>query len=68
MPTFLLTSAEDPTTLFDLAVCLGEGTYGEVWKATHKKTKQTFAVKIVEYKQYEMEDLEQEMMILRDSK
>lgn len=50
MSEFKLTDDEltrDPATIFDLTEKLGEGSYGSVFRATHKKTKQIVAVKIV---------------------
>jgi serine/threonine protein kinase len=54
----------DPTQLFDTDISLGQGTYGEVFKATHKKSKKIVAMKVTERKD-EMLDLEQEILILR---
>jgi len=41
-------SKQDPEELFDLMSCLGEGTYGTVWRGKNKKTGELVAVKVIE--------------------
>ena len=59
----------DPSTAFDTSnmVVLGQGTFGEVYKAVYRATGRAFAVKIAELKKDpdESRDAEQEIMILR---
>ena len=39
--------SEDPEDLFSIDLCLGEGTYGSVWKGKDKRTNTNVAVKII---------------------
>ena len=57
----------DPSKLFDLSLCLGEGTFGSVWRATEILSQDVFAVKIVENKEEDAEDIMQELDILKAS-
>lgn len=56
----------DPTKLYNLLECLGEGTYGTVWTGMDKSSKRTCAVKIVKIDD-DLEEIEQEIAIMKDS-
>ena len=56
----------DPGKVFDMDIAIGEGTYGEVFKAIIRETGKDCAIKVTEKTtDEEMIDLEQEIMILR---
>jgi len=56
----------DPSKVFDMDVAIGEGTYGEVFKAIIRENGKDCAIKVTEKTtDEEMIDLEQEIMILR---
>lgn len=42
---------KDPTVEFALVEKLGQGSYGSVWKATHRKSGGAFAVKVLKMDQ-----------------
>eukprot|EP00040_Diaphanoeca_grandis_P032970 m.200843 g.200843 ORF g.200843 m.200843 type:complete len:825 (-) comp32777_c0_seq1:194-2668(-) len=55
----------DPTNLFDLIEVVGTGTYGEVFKARHKRTGELTAVKVLELIEDEEEEIKVEVDVLR---
>eukprot|EP00945_MAST-04E_sp_MAST-4E-sp1_P007436 g7436.t1 len=59
-------SKQDPDDIFDLEEKLGEGSYGNVFKGSHKKSKAPVAVKIIAVQQGGWEELKKEIQILRD--
>jgi len=56
----------DPSKLFELKDCLGEGTYGMVWVATEKATGRDMALKIVPIDN-DLEEIEQECEVMKIS-
>jgi serine/threonine protein kinase len=64
---FGILNSGDPTAVFEMDVALGQGTYGEVFRAKHKATHKEWAVKVQEKSDLDedMIDLEQEILILR---
>ena len=58
---------EDPEDLFELLEQLGEGSYGQVWKALHKQSGNTVAVKILPISS-DIESLRKEIYILKQCK
>ena len=63
----ILISEEDPEELFELLDQLGEGSYGQVFKALHKETGNIVAVKILPVTQ-DLESLKKEISILKECK
>lgn len=55
----------DPRDLFDLIEIVGTGTYGEVFKARHKRTGELTAVKVLELIEDEEEEIKVEVEVLR---
>ncbi|XP_033727991.1 LOW QUALITY PROTEIN: myosin-IIIb-like [Pecten maximus] len=60
------TELPDPSETWDLQDLVGEGTYGVVHSARHKKTGEIVAVKILEAIHELIEEIEEEYVILRD--
>jgi len=62
----LLSSSQesDPRAVFTLTEKLGEGSYGSVWRAVHKKTKVEYAIKRVGFDN-DLEDLKIEIRFMR---
>ncbi len=57
---------KSPDNEWELLESIGEGTYGEVFKARNLKTGQLGAVKVMESYNELIEEIEEEYMILRD--
>jgi myosin III len=57
---------EAPDSYYELLESIGEGTYGEVFKAKNLKTGQYAAVKVMETINDVIEEIEEEYVILRD--
>jgi len=57
-------SETDPRAVFNLAEKLGEGSYGSVWHAIHKKTKAEYAIKRVGFDD-DLEDLKVEIRFMK---
>ena len=55
-----------PDNYWELLESIGEGTYGEVFKARNLKTGQYAAVKVMESINEVIEEIEEEYMILKD--
>jgi len=55
----------DPRELFDLIEIVGEGTYGEVFKARHRRTGELTAIKVLELIEDELEEIKVEIEVLR---
>eukprot|EP00035_Acanthoeca_spectabilis_P021496 m.438563 g.438563 ORF g.438563 m.438563 type:complete len:794 (+) comp18257_c0_seq1:247-2628(+) len=55
----------DPRELFDLIEVVGTGTYGEVYKARHKRTGELTAIKVLELIEDELEEIKVEIEVLR---
>ena len=66
MSTLFCDQSEEPSKVYDLLECLGEGTYGTVWAGTHKSSGKTCPVKIVKIDD-DLEEIEQEIAIMKDS-
>jgi len=56
----------DPSKLYSLEECLGEGTYGTVWTGTQLSSGRKCAVKIVTIDD-DLEEIEQEIKIMKDA-
>jgi len=54
----------DPRAVFSLTEKLGEGSYGSVWRAVHKKTQVEYAIKRVGFDN-DLEDLKIEIRFMR---
>ncbi|KAL5006119.1 hypothetical protein ScPMuIL_017277 [Solemya velum] len=63
---FQFSNLPDPTDHWELIDLIGEGTYGEVYSAVHKKTGEMAAVKILESIHELIEEIEEEYRILND--
>ncbi|KAI6205165.1 Protein kinase domain-containing protein [Aphelenchoides besseyi] len=50
-----LNKLQDPTGLFNLIEVVGNGTYGQVYKALHRHTSQMTAIKIMNINEEEEE-------------
>ncbi|XP_014227640.1 myosin-IIIb-like isoform X2 [Trichogramma pretiosum] len=59
-------SVPDPEDRFSLEELIGEGTYGEVYKARDKESGSQVAVKILENVADNIEEIEEEFLVLRD--
>ncbi|GBG16225.1 Protein kinase, putative, partial [Hondaea fermentalgiana] len=53
----------NPTNVYELVEQIGEGTYGTVWKAQHKRSGELVAIKIIPVDE-DMTELEAEIDIL----
>jgi serine/threonine protein kinase len=60
-------SEEDPEELFELLEQLGEGSFGQVYKALHKETGNIVAVKVLPVAS-DIETLKKEIQILKRCK
>eukprot|EP00732_Lithocolla_globosa_P004046 Lithocolla_globosa_v1_NODE_3502_length_1654_cov_4.257036.p1 type:complete len:162 gc:universal NODE_3502_length_1654_cov_4.257036:735-1220(+) len=63
--TALLEGLADPRSIWGLEQLLGKGSYGEVWKGKHKRTDEEVAIKVLEIVEDEIEELENEVTILK---
>ncbi|KAI6173699.1 Serine/threonine-protein kinase mig-15 [Aphelenchoides besseyi] len=60
-----LNKLQDPTGLFKLIEMVGNGTYGQVYKALHRNTSQMTAIKIMNINEEEEEEIKMEINMLR---
>eukprot|EP00118_Oscarella_pearsei_P013762 m.113505 g.113505 ORF g.113505 m.113505 type:complete len:866 (+) comp37460_c0_seq2:63-2660(+) len=60
-----LTALKDPTGIFELIECVGNGTYGQVHKGRHIHTGQLAAIKVMDVTEDEEEDIRMEINMLR---
>uniref|UniRef100_A0A2C9KNW7 Protein kinase domain-containing protein n=1 Tax=Biomphalaria glabrata TaxID=6526 RepID=A0A2C9KNW7_BIOGL len=61
-----LAELQEPGELWELEETIGEGTYGEVYLGTNKKTGEHVAIKVMESVSEVIEEVEQEYRVLRD--
>ncbi|EGR34513.1 serine threonine kinase ste20, putative [Ichthyophthirius multifiliis] len=61
----IITAEDDPEEIFEILDYLGQGSYGQVFKALHKKTGELVAVKKVP-NEGEISSLKKEIMILKE--
>ena len=62
----IITQEGDPTAQFDILQKIGEGSYGNVFKALHKASGIICAIKIV-YIEDDLSDLEKEIQVMQES-
>lgn len=63
----VISHSHNPEEIFDLLELLGEGSYGSVYKALHKPSKEIVAIKIVPTNG-ELEPIKREIQILKECK